>query len=240
MAITIGAGIDIGPGITMTQGFVPSLTLVYDLDAANYAALPTNGSVVAGTGAYTITVSNTTSRLSWGSANGGVFTLSGSGAVTTDVMYGGPNYVTGQSYSVFMAYQRTTGVDGRLLNTQSEASKDWLMGLYNGNPNTFYPNGSVNLPATGADLVWHFGWATFNTSTSVAQLWIATNTQPSTYSYTATNAGFGGFNQLRLFSRSSGSEVQSANIGFVKVYNGVLTTADIQGLYNQYKSRFGY
>jgi len=240
MAITIGPGIEIGPGITVTQGFLPSLSVVYDLDAANYAALPANGSTVAGTGSYAITVSNTTSRLSWGSANGGIFTMTGSGTNTTDTMYGGPNYVTGQSYSVFMAYQRTATVDGRLLNTQNEGVKDWLMGLYNGNPNTFYPNGTVNLPASGADLVWHFGWATFNFSTSVAQLWIATNTQPTTFTYTATNAGFGGFNQLRLFSRSAGTETQSGNIGFVKVYNGVLTTADIQGLYAQYKSRFGY
>ena len=29
-------------------------------------------------------------------------------------------------------------------------------------------------------------------------------------------------------------------IGFVKVYNGVLTLSDVQGLYTQYKSRFGY
>jgi hypothetical protein len=240
MAIAIGGGIEIGPGITITQGFLPSLTLVYDLDAANYAALPANGSTVAGTGGHTITVSNTTSRLSYSATNGGIFSLTGAGGTTTDTMYGGPNWVTGQSYSVFMAYQRIATVDGRLLNTQSEASKDWLMGLYNGHPNTFYPNGSVNLPSSGADLLWRFGWATLNISTGVGQIWGATSTQPTTYLFTATNAGFGGFNQLRLFSRASGSEVQTANIGFVKVYNGVLTTADIQGLYAQYKSRFGY
>jgi len=34
--------------------------------------------------------------------------------------------------------------------------------------------------------------------------------------------------------------VQTADIGFVKAYNGILTLADVQGLYNQYKSRFGY
>jgi len=217
-----------------------SAVLVYDLDAANYAALPVNGSVVAGTGAYTVTVSNSTGRLSWGSGNGGVFTFTGAGASTTDVIYGGPNWVTGQSYSVFMAYQRISTVSGRLLNTQSEASKDWLMGLYNGNPNTFYPNFSVNLPGTGADLVWRFGWATWNTVTSTGQIWGATNTQPTTYLFTGTNAGGGGFNQLRLFSRSSGSEVQTGNIGFVKVYDGVLTTAEIQSLYTTYAARFGY
>jgi hypothetical protein len=227
--------------MTSVQTAVASSTaLVYDLDAANYAALPVSGSTVAGTGAYTITVSNSTSRLSWGSGNGGVFTFTGAGTSTTDTMYGGPNWVTGQNYSVFMAYQRTATASGRLLNTQSEASKDWLMGLYNGNPDTFYPNFSVNLPGSGADLVWHFGWATWNTTTSVGQLWIATNTQPTTFTYTGTNASGGGFNQLRLFSRSAGSEVQTGNIGFVKVYNDVLTTAEIQSQYATYKARFGY
>jgi len=240
MGIVVGPGITMEAGITLGGGFVPSVELVYNLDAANYTALPVNGSVVAGTGAYTVTVTNSTSRLGWSSANGGIFTFTGAGGTTTDAMIGGPNWVTGQSYSVFMAYQRTAGVDGRLLNTNNETSADWLMGLYNGNPNTFYPNGTVNLPATGADFVWHFGWATLNISTGVGQLWIATNTQPTTFTYTATNAGFRGFNQLRMFSRSSGSEPQTANIGLVQAYSGIFTTADVQGLYNQYKTRFGY
>jgi hypothetical protein len=240
MPIVVGPGIDIGSGITFAGDFVPSVTLVYNLDAANYSALPVNGSIVDGTGNFPITVTNSTGRLSWGSSNGGVFSFTGASGSTTDVMYGGPNWVTGQSYSVFMAYQRTATASGRLLNTQSEASKDWLMGLYNGNPDTFYPNFSVNLPASGADLVWHFGWATWNTATSTGQLWIATNTQPTTFTYTGTNAGGGGFNQLRLFSRSSGTETQTGNIGLVKAYSGVFTTADIQGLYAQYKTRFGY
>ena len=240
MGIDVGPGISIGSGITFAGDFVPSVTLVYNLDAANYSALPVNGSVVAGTGGHTITVSNSTSRLSYSATNGGIFSLTGAGGSTTDTMVGGPNWVTGQSYSVFMAYQRIATVDGRLLNTQSEASKDWLMGLYNGHPNTFYPNFSVNLPSSGADLVWRFGWATWNTTTGVGQIWGATSSEPTAYLFTATNAGGGGFNQLRLFSRSSGTEVQTANIGLVQAYSGVFTTADIQGLYAQYKTRFGY
>jgi len=215
-------------------------TLVYDLDAANYAAVPTTGSTVAGTGAYTITVANAGSRLGWSATNGGIFTFTGSGTSTTDTMYGGPNYVTSQSYSVFMAYQRTNVANGRLLNTQNEAVKDWLMGLYNGNPDTFYPNITVNLPGSGADLVWHFGWATWNTSTSLGQLYTATSSQPTSVAFSATNSGGGGFNQLRMFSRSAGSEVQTGNIGFIKVYNGVLDLATVQSLYATYKTRFGY
>jgi len=212
--------------------------LVYDLDAANYSAVPVNGSTVAGTGAYTITVANASGSVGWSATNSGIFTKSNN--VGTDTMYGGPNWVTGQSYSVFMAYQLTATASGRLLNTQNEAVKDWLMGAYNGNPNTFYPNIVVNLPGSGADLVWHFGWGTWNTTTSTGQLYIATSSQPTNYSYTATNGGGGGFNQLRMWSRSSGSEVQTANIGFIKVYNGVLDLATIQSQYATYASRFGY
>jgi hypothetical protein len=241
MPIIIEPGIEIGPGITLGAGFSPSVTLVYDLDAANYSAVPTNGSVTEGsgtTGQRTLTVANAGSSISWQSDNGGVFRKSN--ATGTDFIYGGPNWVTGQSYSVFMAYKRIATSSGRLLNTQSEASKDWLMGLYNGNPDTFYPNYAVNLPATGADLVWHFGWATWNTTTSLGQLYTATSSQPTGTAFAVTNGGGGGFNQLRMFSRSAGSEVQTADIGFVKAYSGVFTLADVQGLYNQYKARFGY
>lgn len=239
MPIVIGPGIEMGPGITAERGFMPSMALVYDLDAANYSAVPVNGTKDA-TGTYTLSVANTTSRISWASDNGGVFRMSGASGTSADYIYGGPNWTTGQSYTVFMAYRRSITAQGRLLNTQVEAQKDWLMGLYNGNPDTFYPNYVVNLPVSGADLAWHFGWATWNTSTNLGQLYTATNTQPVGTSYSGTNAGGGGFNNLRLFSRSSGSEVQTGDIGFVKVYNGVLTLSDVQGLYAQYKSRFGY
>jgi hypothetical protein len=211
--------------------------LVYDLDAANYSAVPVNGTSDA-TGTYTLSVANAGSSITWQSSNGGVFRKSTSSG--TDVIYGGPNYVTGQSYTVFMAYKRSLTASGRLLNTQVEAVKDWLMGLYNGNPDTFYPNYAVNLPASGADLAWHFGWATWNTSTSLGQLYTATSSAPVGATYSVTNAGGGGFNNLRMFSRSSGSEAQTGDIGFVKVYNGVLTLSDVQLLYSQYKARFGY
>jgi len=239
MAIVVGPGIEIGPGVTMGGGFTPSATLVYDLDAANYAAVPVNGTKDA-TGTYTVSVANTTNRITWAADNGGVFRMTGAGATSADYIYGGPNWTTGQSYTVFMAYKRSITASGRLLNTQVEAQKDWLMGLYNGHPNTFYPNFAVNLPSSGADLVWRFGWATWNTSTSTGQMWGATNSVPTNFLFTGTNGGGGGFNNLRLFSRSTGSEVQTGDIGFVKVYSGVLTLADIQGLYDQYKTRFGY
>jgi hypothetical protein len=192
-------------------------------------------SVTDSTGTYTLT-SNYGSSLTWDSANSGSFAKSNN--VGTDVIYGGPNYVTAQSYTVFMAYKLSATSGGRLLNTQSEASKDWLMGAYNGNPRTFYPNFSVNLPGSGADTVWHLDWATWNTTTSVGNLYASTSTAPTSAAFTATNASGGGFNQLRMFSRSAGSEVQSGNIAFIKVYNGVLDLATIQSLHATHKTRF--
>jgi len=234
MAITVGPGITIGQGLTI--GELP-YTIVYDLDAANYSAVPVNGTLDA-TGTYTLTVANAGASISWQSANGGIWRKSTSSG--TDVIYGGPNYVTGQNYTVFMAYRRIATSDGRLLNTQTEAAADWLLGLYTGNPDAFYPNGAVNLPATGADLVWHFGWGTLNTTSGVGQLYAATSSQPTGTAFSVTNASFRGFNQLRMWSRAAGTEVQTADIGFVKVYNSVLTLKDVQQLYNQYKARFGY
>ena len=214
--------------------FIPSL--VYNLDAANYSAVPTNGSAVSGS-AYNVTVNNAGS-ISWQSNYGGMF--SKSNGVGTDYIYGGPNYATGQSYTVFMVYRLSATSAGRLLNTQNESVKDWMMGAYNGKANAFYPNFTVNLSGGPIDTTWHLDWATWDNTTSTGRLYSSTPTgsAPSTYLYTATSAGGGGFNQLRLFSRSAGSEVQTADIGFVKVYDGVLSLSTIQSLFSTYNTRF--
>ena len=206
--------------------------------ASTYDSMSPFSTVKDATGTYAITSGSGSASIAWNSANSGSWIKSNN--VGTDVIYGGPNYVTGQSYTVFMAYKLSATSAGRLLNTNSEASKDWLMGAYNGNPNTFYPNFTVNLPSSGADTVWHLDWATWDTATNTGTLYTSTNTAPSNYAYRATNAAGGGFNQLRMWSRSSGTEVQTGNIAFVKVYDGVLTLAEIQSLHATYKARFGY
>ena len=242
MPIVIGPGIEIGPGVTAGGGFAPTVSLIYDLDAANYSAVPTNGSVTEGTGTTgqrTLTVANAGASISWQSADGGVFRKSN--ATGTDVIYGGPNWSTGQSYSVFATYKLSATSSGRLLNTQSEATRDWMMGAYNGFVNAFYPNYAVNLPSSGTNVIWNFIWGTWNASTGLGQVYTATSVQPTTTSFTATNLGSGGGpNQIRLFSRSAATEVQTGDIGFVKAYDGILTLGDVQGLYAQYKTRFGY
>jgi hypothetical protein len=194
-------------------------------------------SVKDATGTYAITSSNAGS-LTYSSSDGGSWGKTSN--VGTDWILGGPNYTTGQSYTVFMAYKLSATSAGRLLNTNSEASKDWYMGSLNGNPSAFSPNFAVNQPSSGADTVWHLDWATWDNSTKTGKLYTSTNTAPTDAAFTATDANGGGFNQFRMFNRNGDLDTQTGNIAFVKVYNGVLDLATIQSQHATYKARFGY
>ena len=227
--------------------FIPTVNanLVFNLDAANYSAMPTNGSTIAGTGTFPITMTNTNSSMAWNSSNGGVFRKST--ANTSDLFLGGPNYSSGsQPYTVFMTYKWDGGTAGRLLNANS-ASPDWLLGLWgsSGAKMDIAFNGAfVGGNTTAADTSWHFIWLTddgLNTTNSTKS-YIATNTAPSTTN--GTRSGSSGFNGLRLFGRfvnaSTSSEPVTGDVGFVKVWDGAITLSEIQSLHAFYKTRFGY
>jgi hypothetical protein len=224
-----------------------SASLVFNLDAANYSAMPTNGSTIAGTGAYAITMTNAGSSMAWNSANGGVFRKSTIG--TSDMFYvSGLNYSTAsQPWTVFMAYKFDGGTAGRLLNANS-ASPDFLMGLWGNGAspimNIAFNGAFVGPSNTAADTAWHFIWLTNDglSTTNSTKLYIATNTAPSAV-YATRNAS-SGFNGLRLFGRfatsTTSSEPVTGDVAFVKVYNGVLTLTEIQSLHATYKTRVGY
>jgi hypothetical protein len=243
MAITIGGGISLGSGVNIIT-YPPLATPILDLDAANYSAVPTNASTIAGTGAYTINVVNPNSRISWNSANGGVFRVTTASAA--DFLTFGPNYGSAQAFTVGMAYKWNGTAFGRLLNANS-ASPDFLMGIWGpggGKMNIAYGDAFVGSSNDNVDTAWHFIWFT-NTGSAGAskgKSYIATSTAPSgTYGTGATNNGFNG---LRLFGRystaSASTEQVDADIGFVRVWNKELSLAEIQAEHAAYKTRFGY
>lgn len=217
-------------------------TLVMDLDAANYSAIPSNSTTIAGTGGYTITTLNAGSSMSWAATNGGIFRKTS--ATATDMLTFGPNYSsTTQAYSVMMVYRSVSGTAGRLLNANT-ASPDWLMGLWGsgaGVQDIFYNGAFVGSSSTAQDGTWRFGWFTFN-GTNTTNAYAAGSTAPTTTH--GTRAGTGGFNGLRLFGRFSTSttnvENVTADVGLVKLWNGALTLAQIQAEHATYKTRFGY
>lgn len=235
------------PTPTATTASPISASLIFDLDAANYSAMPTNGSTIAGTGAYAITMTNASNTLAWNSANGGVFRKSAIG--TSDMFYvSGLNYSTAtQPWTVFMAYKWDGGTGGRLLNANS-ASPDFLMGLWSSSSitrmNIAFNAAFVGSSSTTADTAWHFIWMTNDglQTTNSSKSYIATNTAPTTTN--GTRNASSGFNGLRLFGRffnsTTSTEPVTGDVAFVKVYNGALTLAEIQSLHATYKTRIGY
>ena len=222
-----------------------STQLVLDLDAANYSAVPVNGSTIAGTGGYTINVVNPTPRISWSSDNGGVFRVTT--ASTNNFMTFGPNFSSStQAYTVGMAYKWNGATAGRLLNANT-ASPDFLMGLWGSGScrmNIAFAGSFIGSSSTAADTAWHFIWFTCTGTVSAtrSKSYIATTTTPA--GTNGTGADNGGFNGLRLFGRfvnaTTSSEEVDADVGFVKVWNGELTLAEIQAQYSLYAARFGY
>ena len=220
-------------------------SLVLDLDAANYSAVPVNGSTIAGTGGYTINVVNPTPRISWSSDNGGVFRVTT--ASTNNFLTFGPDFSSStQAFTVGMAYKWNGVTAGRLLNANT-ASPDFLMGLWGSGScrmNIAFAGSFIGSSSTTADTAWHFIWFTCTGTVSAtrSKSYIATTTTPS--GTNGTGADNGGFNGLRLFGRfvnsTTSSEEVDADVGFVKVWNGELTLAEIQAQYATYAARFGY
>jgi hypothetical protein len=244
--LQIGGGIEIGGSISAGPDVrvpIPPV-LVLNLDAANYTAIPVDGTTIAGAGNYTITTLNSGGSMSWDPADGGIFRKTVPDP--SDFLTFGPDFsASTQPYTVMMVYRSQPASPGRLLNANS-ASPDWLAGLwYNGTyvQDVFYNNAFVGTPTT-ADGAWQFIWATYNgeAGSPFSQSYIANSTLPTT-TYD-TNASNGGFQGLRLFGRyvdaTTSSEVPTADVGLVKVWDGVLTLAQVQAQYTAYKTRFGY
>jgi len=242
--IAIGGGITVGGGIYV--GWTPPApALVLNLDAANYTAVPVDGTAIAGTDAYTITTLNPGGSMSWSATNGGIFRKTA--PTGTDFLSFGPNYsATSSPYTVMMVYRSQPSTAGRLLNANS-AAPDWLLGLW-GSPafvqNIFFNGSFVGANNTAADNNWQFIWATYNgnAGSPVSQSYVANSTVPTATFGTDTTSG--GFDGLRLFGRydspTSSSENPTSDVGLVKVWNYVLPLGAIQGEWNTYKTRFGY
>jgi hypothetical protein len=203
--------------------------------AAAYDSMTPFTTVNDSTGTYSV-VTNNAGSVTYSSVGNGSWGKTSN--LGTDWIRGGPDYTTGQSYTVFMAYKLSPTSSGRILNTSDESVKDWYMGSYSGSHSAFYPNFVVNQPSSSTDTNWHLDWATWDNSTGTGTLYTSTTTAPTSSAFTAISASGGGFNQFRLFNRPGALDTQTGNVGFVKVYDGVLSLSEIQNLHSQYISRF--
>jgi hypothetical protein len=168
-------------------------------------------------------------------------------ASTNNFLSFGPDFTSStQAFTVGMAYKWNGATAGRLLNANT-ASPDFLMGLW-GSPaaqmNIAFAGSFIGPNNTAANTAWRFIWFTCTGTVSAtrSKSYIATTTAPS--GTNGTGSDNGGFNGLRLFGRfvnsTTSSEPVDADVGFVKVWNGELTLAQILAQYAAYAARFGY
>jgi hypothetical protein len=261
-----GTGLYSGASLTVpTTSLLPvsGTVALLPLTASPFMDMSTNNATVTNAGTTTTTASaptlsapnadllntsvtkrNTNSSMAWATTTGGIFRKTTTN--TADFLTFGPDYsATSKAYTVMMVY-RTGSTAGRLLNANS-ASPDWLMGVW-GSPshvqNIFFNGNFVGASNTAATGAWTFQWVTYNgrPAAAVSNSYVATSSQPTTTFGTGSTSG--GFNQLRLFGRfvdsTTISEVGVYDTALVKVWDGVLTLAQIQAQYAAYKSRFGY
>ena len=261
-----GTGLYSGASLTVpTTALLPvsGTVVLLPLTASPFMDMSTNNATVTNVGTVTastvnpplsapntdllgtsVTKRNTSSTMAWATTTGGIFRKTTTG--TADFLTFGPDYsATSKAYTVMMVY-RTGSTAGRLLNANT-ASPDWLMGIW-GSPshvqNIFFNGNFVGASNTAATGAWTFQWVTYNgqPAAAVSNSYVATSSQPTTTFGTGSTNG--GFNQLRLFGRfvdaTTISEVGVYDTALVKVWDGVLTLAQIQAQYAAYKSRFGY
>ena len=193
------------------------------------------------TGTYTLSSSNTSGRISWSTDQGGLFRNTFSGDGINAYITGGPDWSAAtRSYTVFVAYKLTgTSNYGRLVNSNT-FSPDFLIGGYSSKSKALYSDGGqVNLSGP-VDTVWHLDWGRYNKKTTTGSLFSVTTAQPtSTPAYTAT-VSMNAFNQLKLFSKGDGNECAAGDIGVIRVWDGAMTTAQMQAEWAAFHTRFGY
>jgi hypothetical protein len=206
-------------------------SLILDFDAQAYGGVPANSSVVSG---YTITVINSGGTLGWTADNSGVFRKQAGGS--TDFI-SIPLDARTTSYTVFIAVKATNSSTGRTLSTASEASGDWFGPNWNGNLNVYYAGGFVN-NGEQDDNIWRLVWMTGNRMIDNYKIYSAIPGDVAPTLVASNNQGSIGFDGLRLFSRAGGLELATSDIGYIRVYNGELSSTTITALYDANYARF--
>jgi hypothetical protein len=222
---------DVSDVVTTGGATTAQASLILDFDAQAYGGVPANSSVVSG---YTITVINSGGTLGWTADNSGVFRKQAGGS--TDFI-SIPLDARTTSYTVFIAVKATNSSTGRTLSTASEASGDWFGPNWNGNLNVYYAGGYVN-NGEQDDNIWRLVWMTGNRMIDNYKIYSAIPGDVAPTLVASNNQGSIGFNGLRLFSRAGGLELATADIGFIRVYNGELSSNAITALYDANYARF--
>lgn len=212
----------------MSLGHGPAITkndLILCLDAANPKSYPGSGTTwidLTGRGNNGTLVNGPT----YSSVNGGVFVLDGVNDYI-DI----PLNMSTTNYTIIGA-ARYVAASGRIFSAKNN---NWLMGHWNNTTENYYAEGWVSSVSAGAsDTNWRIYAATGNISSDSYSLY--TNGVLTS----GPNAnGSQGPNGFALGSVGGTGEFSNSQIGFMLVYNRVLTESEIRQNFNAYRGRYG-
>ena len=201
--------------------------LIMYVDAANPRSYPGVGNTW-----YDLSGNNNNMTLvngvGFSTVNGGVLITDG----TNDYIELYPFNLTTTNHTIMGASRYSGAIRGRIFTSRGGGS-NWLLGHWNNYVRSYYPNGDVRLAVDAGNTYWYISSAVENYS---ADLW-------SLYSngdLMVTNSnGSQGPDGFAIGAWSGNTEHSTAEIGFLMVYNRLLSAAEIQQNYNATKKRYG-
>lgn len=210
-----------------TMDIWPSIVkngLVLHLDAAVYASYP-GGSTwndLSGKGNH-MTLFNSPA---FSKTSGGVLQFNGTNQYGSNSL----NYST-TSFTIVAASRYSGAIRGRVI---SSTSNNWLLGHHGASCEEYYAEGWISDTAVN-DTKWRIYAATENYATDQRSFYVNNVLKVSN-----STLGAQGFNGLNLGRYGPGnSEYSTCEVGFILVYNRILTRTEMTKIYSFYKKRFG-
>lgn len=213
----------------MALGHNPSIVtsgLLACFDPANPRTYPGTGTTIydASGNGYTGTLTN---GPTFSTSNGGVFVLDGVNDYI-DI----PINLASTNYTVIGASRYTGTTNNRIFSAKNN---NWLMGHWSNSVLNYYAAGWVTASgAGGSDTNWRIYAATGDIAGDSYNFYVngVLDTGPS-------NGGAAGPNGFAIGSYAGTSEFSAAQVGFMLVYNTVLTATQVMQCFNAYRGRYG-
>jgi len=235
MAIVVGPGIDIGPGITISAapaGYVSAGLQVY-LDAGNPASYPGTGTT------WTSLVNSYTGALQAGvtysAASGGSMTFNGGATATVNLVNAEFRALT-NNFSVEFWYSSTNNRPGLVAN--GVGSNGFVFGYF-GTTGTAWKvtkYGVIDLQAglIPQNTAWHQAVLTYSSTTGTRVYVDGALSSPTSANTSNLAVGNTTFNIGR-----SEANYHNGSMGIIRWYNTVLSEADVLQNFNADRSRYG-
>jgi hypothetical protein len=214
---------DTGSGLTYVTG-----GLVLYVDPTETGSYPGTGTSV-----YNLSTINVTGSMGTGaSVSGGVFVIDGTANGYITFPDTNLNYST--TTSTVMGAARYTTQPTATGRTISGGTENWLLGHWNGTVDNYFANGTITgIPGSISNNSWYIYAGTGDYSGDTWGIYINGTLSVQ------NNGGGGGPRGFSLGAYNGGSEFSACQVGFLMLYNRVLTAAEVLQNYNYFKSRYG-